>query len=489
MTDQLTSGGSQKFFFDISGVVDYIQKIDRYSGIQRVVATLIAEVSDIIEPELLYLSWCDKSSGRQLCLPFSALGKETFASPSTMRQFFHPGRPDRAAIPSLRKYSKAPLKFYFHRTRLDLASMAGHKKSFRRYNLTQEAWREQRRGQGPQPKPKMQPKPQDLLAEASAGDLLVLLDFAGQSRHLEHFQAAKQEGLIVHSLIYDLIPIVVPHLVPGQSPLQFYDWMLKMVELTDRFMAISEASRQDTLSFLKEHGSDADVIAVPLAQAPVPKPAVAHEEIDARPLSKGIKTDLYPDLKSIAELDEQIRQLLIAPFVLCVGTIESRKNSWRIAMAWKQLLDAGHTNLPKLVFAGRFGAAQEDFVNLLNATGNVYGHICILEGPSDETLDLLYRKCSFFIMASLYEGWGLPVGEALAYGKTAVVADNSSLPEVGGSLVEYCDAKDISSIAQAVARLTVPEHRVAMEDRVRKAQLRDWSQVAQDLKKALLEQA
>lgn len=483
MAGTTPQSNSPKLFFDISGVVDYIENIDRYSGIQRVVATLISEFSELVEPERLYLSWCDKAGGEHLCVHFSQLGRAAFVSPKTMRCYFHPKKKIHGDLPALRKYRRAPLKFYFHRTRLDVASIVGSDKSFLRYNMTAQTWKSKRWGAADVKTETLESTP--LQDEAAADDLLILLDFAGQPRHIELFQAAKGKGLVIHSLIYDLIPIAAPHLVPENAPLRFYDWMLKTMHLSDRFMAISEAARLDTLRFFETHKHDAGVTTVPLAQASIPDSSLAPEIDEDGPLSRNIKTAAYPALKDIAQTGTHIRQLLAGPFVLCVGTIEARKNSWRIAMAWKQLLDDGHRNLPKLVFAGRIGAVQEDFADLLAATGNLYGYVRILEGPSDMELDLLYKHCSFTIMASLYEGWGLPVGEALAYGKTAVVANNSSLPEVGGDMVEYCDAEDISSIADAVKRLTDPAHRTKFENKISTTKLRGWDDVAKDLAKAL----
>ena len=85
-------------------------------------------------------------------------------------------------------------------------------------------------------------------------------------------------------------------------------------------------------------------------------------------------------------------------------------------------------------------------------------------------------------MPSLYEGWGLPVGEALSYGKTAVVSDSTSLPEVGGDMVEYCDPFSVDSLASACLRLIEnPEHRMSLERKIRETRLRDWDSVAVDL--------
>lgn len=86
----------------------------------------------------------------------------------------------------------------------------------------------------------------------------------------------------------------------------------------------------------------------------------------------------------------------------------------------------------------------------------------------------------------MYEGWGLPIGESLSFGKTAVVADNSSMPEVGGDLVEYCDAHSINSIYDACHKLiSNPDHRRALEREISGASLRTWDDVTNDFLEAI----
>ena len=138
--------------------------------------------------------------------------------------------------------------------------------------------------------------------------------------------------------------------------------------------------------------------------------------------------------------------------------------------------------VPRLVLAGRPGWLNDDFDALAGATGNLYGWIETIRSPSDAELDFLYRHCAFTINVSLYEGWGLPVGESLGYGKTAVVARATSLPEVGGDLVEYCDPRSVDSIVAACLRLIRdPARRTALEAQIRGTALRTWDDVARDL--------
>lgn len=150
------------------------------------------------------------------------------------------------------------------------------------------------------------------------------------------------------------------------------------------------------------------------------------------------------------------------------------------------MADRGVPNLPRLVFAGRPGSLAEPFFDWMHGTGFLDGYVSILHEPSDSDLDYLYRHCQFFAMPSLFEGWGLPVGEGLAYGKTGLVADGSSLPEVGGDLVRYCDPLSVTSIAEAAEELIrSPEKRLALEKRIRATPLRSWADVATDFAAAL----
>jgi glycosyltransferase involved in cell wall biosynthesis len=185
-------------------------------------------------------------------------------------------------------------------------------------------------------------------------------------------------------------------------------------------------------------------------------------------------------------IPDRTRALTAYPFVLCVGTLETRKNNWRLAMVWDRLQRAEGLRVPKLIFAGRPGWKNDDFNRLMLGTQQLGGWVEIIEGPSDRELEYLYKNCEFVAMPSLYEGWGLPVGEALSYGKTAVVSSVSSLPEVGLDLVEYCDPTSIDSIAEACLRLIAnTDRRLALEEKIRKAALRSWDDVARDLVSAI----
>ena len=75
-------------------------------------------------------------------------------------------------------------------------------------------------------------------------------------------------------------------------------------------------------------------------------------------------------------------------------------------------------------------------------------YVKILNHVSDGDLALLYQYAEFTVFPSLYEGWGLPIAESLAFGKFCLASNAASIPEVGGALVEYLDPWDLPAWAE-----------------------------------------
>lgn len=141
------------------------------------------------------------------------------------------------------------------------------------------------------------------------------------------------------------------------------------------------------------------------------------------------------------------------PYVLSVGTQEPRKNLVRLLRAYRQVApDVPHA----LVLAGAEGWGNDELRLELDRPGP--GTIVRTGHVPDRDLDALYRGADAFAYLSLYEGFGLPVVEALARGVPSVVSNTSSLPEIAGDAAVLVDPTDVGEIADALARvLTDPE--------------------------------
>jgi glycosyltransferase involved in cell wall biosynthesis len=189
--------------------------------------------------------------------------------------------------------------------------------------------------------------------------------------------------------------------------------------------AILTPSRFTADDLIDRTGVDpATVHVTPLAAAPALAPApdelILLQEIDVRP-----------------------------PYLLFVGTIEERKNLVRLARAYRHLAAEGlpHT----LVLNGPPGWGADDVFRAAGEGGP--GRIVHTSGLDDATLGALYRHADAFVYPSSYEGFGLPVLEAMQYGLPVVASDSSSIPEVAGDAAVLVDASDQDALADALRRV------------------------------------
>jgi glycosyltransferase involved in cell wall biosynthesis len=133
-------------------------------------------------------------------------------------------------------------------------------------------------------------------------------------------------------------------------------------------------------------------------------------------------------------------------FIFCVGSIEPRKNLLGLLKAYN-LLDKNIKEKYKLVLAGFKGWENKEIMQLIKQNED---YIKYLGYISDKELAKVYNLTKLFIYPSFYEGFGLPVAEAMACGTPVITSNVSSLPEVGGDAVVYVDPNDIEDIKQKI---------------------------------------
>ena len=151
------------------------------------------------------------------------------------------------------------------------------------------------------------------------------------------------------------------------------------------------------------------------------------------------------------------------PFILGVSTLEPRKNWPALIRAWTRL--RRENRLPhRLVIAGGKGWLTEGIFEAAEASG-LQSDIVFTGFVADADLPALYSAADVFALPSLYEGFGIPVLEAMACGLPVVCADNSSLPEAAGDAALLVKALDEQALADAILRL--------VEDSALRSQLRE----------------
>ena len=231
--------------------------------------------------------------------------------------------------------------------------------------------------------------------------------------------------VFVHDLAFRLRPAEVP----WQQRLYFATVLPPALSSAAAVLVPSEATRKDVLDAYRIPGLDGRITVVP--------EGVPHAA-DPGPLPDGLQPG----------------------FILAVGTVEPRKNYPRLLEAYRRLRRAavpmvvsGHAGVPPLVIAGRPGWAYGDTLSRIqNEPGVRYlGHV------SEATLSALYESASVLALPSLYEGFGLPLLEAMSNGLPAVIGRVGALPELAGDSAIDVDPEDVAAIASALEQLLADE--------------------------------
>jgi glycosyltransferase involved in cell wall biosynthesis len=272
-------------------------------------------------------------------------------------------------------------------------------------------------------------------------------------------------GLSYVAMIYDCIPVLRPEWFVATLTRDFRRWLAELSYSADGYVAISEATRLDLLAIAERESRKLDPNIVRVARLDGDVRHADAKAVSADPLRDGIG--------SPAE-----------PFVLMVSTIEPRKNHVGAFKAWLHLAaDLGEARLPMLVCVGGSGWLNEEVHDLLESHPLLRRKIRLLSGVADDSLGLLYRSCLFSLYPSFYEGWGLPVTEALCHGKIVATSKTSAMPEAGGVFAVYFDPNDPENIAEAIRPLIVDhDMRAKMEARIRNEfRPRRWSDITDEI--------
>lgn len=153
-------------------------------------------------------------------------------------------------------------------------------------------------------------------------------------------------------------------------------------------------------------------------------------------------------------------------FWLCVGTIEPRKNHERLFAAYAQWRRETGGDMP-LVLAGGKGWLMDDVARTVKSLG-IADRLVFTGYVTDAELAWLYASCRAFLYPSLFEGFGLPVLEAMSLGAPVVCSDATSLPEVAGEAALLVDPLDVAGLARAMAAVSAD---AALRERLRAASL------------------
>ena len=170
-------------------------------------------------------------------------------------------------------------------------------------------------------------------------------------------------------------------------------------------------------------------------------------------------------------------------YILSVGTIQPRKNYSRLIAAFALFLKKNPSKPEdtQLIIVGKKGWLYEEILKA-PAVYKIADRVRFLDFVPDSDLPNLYRHALCFALPSLYEGFGLPVLEAMAYGCPVVVSRVSSLPEIAGSAGIYVEPENVASIAggllTAVTERTLESGKARVKQGIEQSKKFTWDSAA-----------
>jgi len=220
----------------------------------------------------------------------------------------------------------------------------------------------------------------------------------------------------VVSVVHDLIPWLYPE---TQSKLIVATHKRRMAWVKKEAVAVITDSLSTKKDFLR-------LIGYPAEKVYVAYPGVDHKRFS--PCSK-------------KEVEKIKKKYHLSRYILAVGTQEPRKNFARVIRVFKRL---GNKNL-QLAIVGKYGWGKD--INISQPNIKRLGYV------PDDDLPSLYSGALCFVYPSLYEGFGLPVLEAMACGCPVITSSVSSLPEVAGKAAVLVDPTDETSLLRSLRKI------------------------------------
>ena len=253
----------------------------------------------------------------------------------------------------------------------------------------------------------------DRMIDLSRIDAYVSLGaFWSDDRQQVIWQARKAHDFSVHCLIYDLIPVYWRHVCEPTTKETFPQLLHWVLWGVDQIWTISETTKRDLVRFMRESGypelPDDRITPILLGADAAPKQPSAED--------------------FAAVLDRY--DLEAGGFALMVGTLEPRKNHRFAYELWREMHLRKPGQVIPLVCVGQVGWKMEGFAEMVGEDSALpQGAIRFLTDVDDDALNALYSACRFAIYPSYYEGWGLPVIEALNRGKPCLTSTAPSIIE------------------------------------------------------------
>jgi glycosyltransferase involved in cell wall biosynthesis len=254
----------------------------------------------------------------------------------------------------------------------------------------------------------------------------------GSSPRREEQENKKMQHLMI---VHDIVPKLFPEYRDNSRQAFYWKMVERGIKTANHIIAISKNTKNDLVRELK-----------------IPEEKISVAYLDVAP-----QFNILPSEQTV---DYTLKKYgLKKDYIYHGGGLEVRKNAETLLWAYARLV-SGNFEIPNLVISGKIFPKENKLatdVERLIKELRLQEKVKLLGFVPDEDLPALYRGAIFFVYPSLYEGFGLPVLEALRMGVPVLTSNVSALPEAGGEAVLYADPHNVEELTSQMEQLLTNE--------------------------------
>ena len=255
-----------------------------------------------------------------------------------------------------------------------------------------------------------------------------------KNRRSTLYKRLKEKNIKIVVHVYDIIPVLFPQYCHSNTLIRFLNYIGATLEYADNIIVNTESTAND----IKELANKVGV------QAP---------KIEVIPLGSDFKNDELKEeiLGTATKITEK------GKYIFMVGTIEPRKNHQFVLDMFDKYLK--NTDI-SLVFAGRIGWNVEELTSRMKKYEESYDNFYFINAGNDTTINYLYNNASLVLVPSIYEGFGLPIIEALEKKVPVIASDISVFKDVAGDFCDYFSLDDVDDLGKLVMKYINNENNI-----------------------------
>ena len=241
------------------------------------------------------------------------------------------------------------------------------------------------------------------------------------------YSELKKHGMKIVVFLQDVVPVMYPQYVHPSTVYRFYDYLAACLKYADVILTSTEHTKKDIETIAMRCSLEKKV-------------RVAGLGADVTAMLPTLKEDLREDVTTAVASGR---------YMLIVATIEPRKNHGVLLDCMEKELEGKNINL---VIAGRQGWKCDELMERIRTHELLGKRIFLIEAADDKNITYLYDHAFLFVFPSFYEGYGLPIVEALHHGIPVLASDIEVFREIGADYCEYFPQNDPVALANLVCR-------------------------------------